>query len=84
MQTTPHALNVRRWHSFGNQLNPQSLALNGRKGRRIACVLGGQGLQLEVLDLEEGGEEEEEEDQGEVDMGEAGGDDVEGTEVEMT
>lgn len=63
-------------------MNPQGLALNGRKGRRIACVLGGQGLQLEVLDLEEGGDEED--DPEEPDMEAEGEEAVEGTEVEMT
>jgi len=33
------------------------LAVNGRVGRRVACVLDGSGLALEILDIE--GEEEE-------------------------
>ena len=35
------------------------LAVNGRAGRRVACVLGGDGIELETLDLE--GEEDVEE-----------------------
>lgn len=31
---------------------PVSLALNGRVGRRVACVLDGQGANMETLDLE--------------------------------
>ena len=34
-----------------------SLAVNGRAGRRVACVLGEEGLALEVFDME--GEEDE-------------------------
>ena len=38
-----------------------SLAVNGRLGRRVACVLDSAGLALEVLDMEgEEGEEDEE------------------------
>jgi len=29
-----------------------SLALNGRAGRRVACVLDGEGVGLEILDME--------------------------------
>lgn len=29
-----------------------SLALNGRAGRRVACVLDGTGVELEVIDME--------------------------------
>ena len=42
-----------------------SLSVNGRSGRRIACVLDGAGNELEMLDME--GEEEEEEAAGEAD-----------------
>ena len=45
-----------------------ALAVNGRAGRRVACVLDGEGLGLEVLDME--GEEEEVE---EEEMETAGG-----------
>ncbi|EIN13727.1 hypothetical protein PUNSTDRAFT_59241 [Punctularia strigosozonata HHB-11173 SS5] len=46
----------------GRQSGGVSLAVNGRKGRRVACVLGGEGSTLEMLDMEgdEMGEEAEE------------------------
>ncbi len=37
------------------------MAVNGRVGRRVACVLDDAGLTLEVLDM--AGEEEEEEEE---------------------
>jgi anaphase-promoting complex subunit 4 len=46
----------------GCQEGTVTLAVNGRVGRRVACVLDAAGLALEVLDMEgeeEGGEEEE-------------------------
>ena len=39
-----------------------SLATNGRKGRRVGCVLTTGGKRLEVLDMDQD-EEEEEDDQ---------------------
>ncbi|KAJ6610891.1 anaphase-promoting complex, cyclosome, subunit 4-domain-containing protein [Mycena sp. CBHHK59/15] len=36
---------------------PVSVALNGRVGRRVACVLDGQGTNMETVDLEGDGEE---------------------------
>lgn len=44
-----------------------ALAVNGRVGRRVACVLGGEGTAMEVLDME-GEEEEEEEEEGEEEV----------------
>jgi hypothetical protein len=42
-----------------------SIALNGRKGRRVGCILLEGGKEVEVLDMEEDdGEEEEEEEDG--------------------
>lgn len=38
-----------------------TLAVNGRRGRRVACVLDNSGLALEILDME--GEAEEETDE---------------------
>lgn len=46
-----------------------TLAVNGRVGRRVACVLDDAGLGLEVLDME--GEEEEEAEEDEMET--AGG-----------
>lgn len=43
----------------GCQEGTVTLAVNGRAGRRVACVLDNAGLGLEVLDME--GEEDEEE-----------------------
>ena len=37
-----------------------SLAVNGRAGRRVACLLNSKGTTMEVLDLEGEGEGEEE------------------------
>ena len=36
-----------------------SLALNGRKGRRVGCVVDGTGTMLESIDLEGDGEDME-------------------------
>jgi hypothetical protein len=49
-----------RSHILDPQFPPQYLALNGRTGRRVACVLGGKGRKLEVFDIdaEEEGEGE--------------------------
>ncbi|KIY52751.1 hypothetical protein FISHEDRAFT_55726 [Fistulina hepatica ATCC 64428] len=44
---------------------PASLALNGRVGRRVACVMDGQGMMMETLDLEGEGEGDVEEGKGE-------------------
>lgn len=39
------------------------MAVNGRAGRRVACVLDGDGMELEMFDMEgEDGDEEEGED----------------------
>lgn len=38
---------------------PVSVALNGRVGRRVACVLDGQGTNMETVDLEGDAEEGE-------------------------
>lgn len=47
-----------------------SLAVNGRAGRRVACVLDGAGTKMECIDVE-GDEEEDEEGEGESSMMEA-------------
>ena len=39
-----------------------SVALNGRKGRRVGCVLDGTGTMLECIDVEGDGEDMEEAD----------------------
>ena len=36
-----------------------SLAVNGRAGRRVACVLDGGGMELEMFDMEGDGEDED-------------------------
>lgn len=41
-----------------------SLALNGRKGRRVGCILMGDGTQVEVLDMEEDEDAPDEENDG--------------------
>ncbi|KAI0312628.1 anaphase-promoting complex, cyclosome, subunit 4-domain-containing protein [Amylostereum chailletii] len=50
-----------------------TLAVNGRSGRRVACILDVDGGVLEVLDLEGDGEEEEEEEEEEAEGGRGGG-----------
>jgi anaphase-promoting complex subunit 4 len=40
-------------------IGPVSLALNGRVGRRVACVLDSRGTTMESFDLEEGEDVEE-------------------------
>ena len=39
-----------------------SIALNGRKGRRVGCISMGDGREVEVLDLDEDEDEDEGED----------------------
>ncbi|KAI0348023.1 hypothetical protein BDW22DRAFT_1319603 [Trametopsis cervina] len=51
----------------GCQEGSATLAVNGRAGRRVVCVLDSSGLALEVLDME--GEEEDEEDEMETAAG---------------
>ena len=56
-----------------------ALAVNGRKGRRVACVLGEDGTALQVFDMEG----EEEDDDEEVDAeGEGEAEGAEGEAVE--
>lgn len=58
----------------GPKANPIHADVNGREGRRAICVLYGDALRYDVLDLDGAmEEEEEEEDEGE----ENGGDEVE-------
>lgn len=55
-------------HAFGStgpKSKPIRVDVNGREGRRVVCVLYGEGLRYDVLDLdnqvsEEGNEEDEE------------------------
>lgn len=61
---SPHLI-PSRTHTFDPHFPPQGLALNGRAGRRVACVLAGEGRMLEVLDAEM---EEEDEEEGEADV----------------
>lgn len=51
-----------RFHAFEADFEPLQFALNGRKGRRVGCVLGNLGRTLEVLDMEEEEGEEDGED----------------------
>lgn len=53
-------LPLSRFHQFEASFEPLQLALNGKRGRRIGCVLGDLGRTLEVLDLEpEGGDDDD-------------------------
>ncbi|KAG9314377.1 anaphase-promoting complex, cyclosome, subunit 4-domain-containing protein [Chiua virens] len=47
-----------------------SVAVNGRVGRRVVCVLDGDGMTMEVLDME--GEEQEGEEESEAEMEDVG------------
>ena len=55
----------------GCQEGTVTLAVNGRVGRRVACVLDAAGLGLEVVDM--AGEEDEEAVEAEEEMATAGG-----------
>ena len=46
-----------------------TLAVNGRVGRRVACVVDAAGLTLEIMDVES--PEEDEDEEGEVEMEDA-------------
>ncbi|KAG7450497.1 uncharacterized protein BT62DRAFT_1001314 [Guyanagaster necrorhizus] len=50
----------------GCQAGEVALAVNGRKGRRVACVIGGNRMMMEVIDLE--GEDAEGEENAEISM----------------
>ncbi|KAI9932182.1 hypothetical protein MW887_009692 [Aspergillus wentii] len=64
---SPHVNAIK--HTFaksGPKAKPVRVDVNGRKGRRAVCVLYGDGLRYEVLDIDaEMEDEEEEEDEGE-------------------
>ena len=50
-----------RAHKLGGTgQTPLAFALNGRAGRRVGCVLGGDGRTMTVLDMEQGDEDEDE------------------------
>lgn len=51
LPSIPMPIRGRRELAYGGS-GPVSLALNGRVGRRVACVLDGQGTNMETLDLE--------------------------------
>ena len=53
-----------------------ALSVNGRKGRRVACVLGEGGTALEVFDMEGEEDDDEDEDEEEAEQ-EAEGDEAE-------
>lgn len=56
-----------------------ALALNGRKGRRVGCVMVGEGREIQVLDLEE---DEDDVDDVDDDEEEEGGAVIEGEGME--
>ncbi|KIY71613.1 hypothetical protein CYLTODRAFT_418678 [Cylindrobasidium torrendii FP15055 ss-10] len=63
-QVASQSLPIRRCRRLaGCESGPASLAVNGRVGRRVACVLDGSGSSLEILDIEGGAEEDEDEDE---------------------
>jgi anaphase-promoting complex subunit 4 len=54
-------------HCFPIKAQPVKIDVNGRQGRRAICVLHGEGLRYEVLDMDAEMEDEEEEEDEEVD-----------------
>ncbi|KAL1737776.1 hypothetical protein HDZ31DRAFT_70798, partial [Schizophyllum fasciatum] len=58
-----------------------SLAVNGRVGRRVACVLDGAGTKMECIDVEGDEDDEEEEEEGDGD-GDGDGEGGEGEDEE--
>ncbi len=50
----------------GCQAGEVALAVNGRTGRRVACIIGGKRMMMEVIDLE--GEDAEGEENAEISM----------------
>lgn len=65
-----------RYHAFESGFEPLQFSLNGRKGRRIGCVLGNLGRVLEVLDLDDEEPEEEDGEGGEEEMTARGEEDM--------
>ncbi|KAJ7786332.1 anaphase-promoting complex, cyclosome, subunit 4-domain-containing protein [Mycena metata] len=59
LASIPIPIKARRELAYGGS-GPVSLALNGRVGRRVACVLDGQGTNMETVDLEGDGDAEQE------------------------
>ena len=62
---SPHAdILVHRFPLHGPKARPIHIDVNGRKGRRAVCVLYGDAMRYEVLDLDAAmGDDEEPEDQ---------------------
>jgi hypothetical protein len=50
-------------HSFGGAMVPQSLALNGRPGRRTACLVAAEGRLMENFDMEDAGDGDDEDEE---------------------
>jgi len=47
-------LNISRPSSHRNEIKEKvTLALNGRKGRRVGCIMMGEGREVEVLDMDQ-------------------------------
>ncbi|KAJ5774954.1 hypothetical protein N7457_009850 [Penicillium paradoxum] len=67
---SPHAdVIVHRFALHGPKSRPTHVDVNGRKGRRAVCVLYGDAMRYEVLDLDAAiGEDEEEEEEEEEDI----------------
>lgn len=65
---SPHAdILVHQFASHGPKARPIHVDVNGRKGRRAVCVLYGDSMRYEVLDLDAAMEEDEGEDEDEED-----------------
>ena len=66
--STAQSLVSSRAHKLGGSgQTPLACALNGRTGRRVGCVLGGDGRTMTVLDMEQGDEDEDEADDEAID-----------------
>ena len=69
----PHYLR----HTFGKNSGfaPERLEVNGRKGRRVVCVLGQDRLHYKIFDLDSSAEEDSGNEEGEESAGNEGGND---------
>jgi anaphase-promoting complex subunit 4 len=66
MPEVPLVIHRARYLTSEGGEGPVALALNGKKGRRVGCVMNGQEGEVEVWDMEddEGDEEEEGDEEG--------------------
>lgn len=61
---------IHRFEMQQRQSPPRKLEVNGRKGRRVVCVLDEDGMRYEIFDIDGAGEDDGEEEEGEEAMAE--------------